>query len=139
MAEMITAIVLIGITKCQVSQSWIFKNLVVDSHREFLLRNRAGKTCLWKKNIFCPMNVYKSKGKIIFEIVHWPFKLPPNQHRPAGPSGWIYWCMSAWPSKGQCRNSKIFPPLLLYIKVDQNDFFPEMCFAYTIFVSEFTV
>ena len=30
------------------------------------------------KNIFCSMNVYKSRGKRIFEIVHCPFELPPN-------------------------------------------------------------
>ena len=30
------------------------------------------------KNIFCSMNAYKSRGKRIFEIVHWPFELPPN-------------------------------------------------------------
>ena len=30
------------------------------------------------KNIFCSMNLYKSRGKRVFEIVHWPFKLPPN-------------------------------------------------------------
>ena len=47
------------------------------AHREFLLRNGVGNTCLWK-NIFCSMNVYKSKGKRIFEIVHWPFELPPD-------------------------------------------------------------
>ena len=77
------------------------------------------------KNTFCSLNVEITRGKRIFEIVHWPFKLPPNQHWPAGPSGWIYQCMSARPSKGQCRNSKIFLPLILVIKVVQNTFFPE--------------
>ena len=33
--------------------------------------------------------------------------------------------MSAWPTKGQCRNSKFFLPLVLVIKVVQNIFFPE--------------
>ena len=41
------------------------------------LRNGVGKTCLWK-NIFCSMNVHKSKGKRIFEVIHCPFELPPN-------------------------------------------------------------
>ena len=43
------------------------------------------------------------------------------------------------PQKGQCRNSKIFPPLLLAVKVDQYIFFPETCFASTISEPEFTV
>ena len=47
--------------------------------------------------------------------------------------------MSARPSKGQCRNSKIFPPLILTVKVHQNIFFPETCFASTISEPEFKV
>ena len=47
--------------------------------------------------------------------------------------------MSAQHSKGQCRNSKIFTPLLLVINVDQNLFFPETRFAYIILELEFTV
>ena len=42
-------------------------------------------------------------------------------------------------SKGQCRNPNIFPPLLLSINSDQNIFFSETCFAYTITEPEFTV
>ena len=30
------------------------------------------------------MNVDKTRGKRIFEIVLWPFKLPPNKYKPAG-------------------------------------------------------
>jgi len=35
---------------------------------------------LWDsgKNIFCSINEDKTRGEIIFEITHWPFKLPPN-------------------------------------------------------------
>ena len=74
--------------------------------------------------MFCSTNLDKTRGNKFFEIVHWPFKLPPNQHQPAGPSGWIYQCMSAQPSKGQCSDSKNFLPLVLVIKVVQNLFFP---------------
>ena len=35
--------------------------------------------------------------------------------------------------------TKHFPPLLLAVKVDQNIFFPETCFASTISEPEFTV
>ena len=61
-----------------------------------------------RKNIFCSLNLYKIKEKRIFEIVHCPFELSPNQHWPAGPFGWLYWCSSAQPSKGQCTISEIF-------------------------------
>ena len=57
--------------------SWRLYNHLDNTHGEFLLRNGVGKTFLWK-NIFCSMNVNKSRGKRIFEIVHWPFQLPPN-------------------------------------------------------------
>ena len=40
-------------------------------------------------------------------------------------------CMSAQPSKGQCRNLKIFLPLVWVIKVVQNIFFPETSNAST--------
>ena len=63
------------------------------------------------KNIFCSINVDITRGKIIFEIVHWHSKLPANQHQLASPSGWIDWCMSARPLKGQCRNLKSFSSL----------------------------
>ena len=36
-------------------------------------------------NMFCPLNVEKIREKIIFEIVYWPFKLPPNKPWPPGP------------------------------------------------------
>ena len=91
------------------------------------------------KNIFCSMKVYKSRGKRIFEIVHWPFELPPNQHRPTGPFGWHKWCSLAWPSKGQCTISKILSSLIFSLFIEQNIFFPETCFAYTISEPKFTV
>ena len=91
------------------------------------------------KNIFCSMNVYKSRGKRIFEIVHWPFELPPNQHRPTGPFGWHKWCSLAQPSKGQCTISKILFSLIFSLFIEQNIFFPETCFAYTISEPKFTV
>ena len=54
-----------------------------------------------RKNIFCSMNKEKIGGKRIFEIIHWTFQLPPNQHRPTGPFGWHKWGSLARPSKGQ--------------------------------------
>ena len=81
----------------------------------------------------------KSKERKIFDFLHCPFEPPAKQHRPVCQLGCILWCMLAQPSKGQCRNSKIFPPLLLAVKEDQNIFFPETCFASTISEPEFTV
>ena len=78
------------------------------------------------------MNVYKSRGKRIFEIVHWPFELPPNMHRPAGPFSWHKWCSLPRPSKGQCTISKIFSSLIFSSFIEQNIFFPGTCFAFTI-------
>ena len=43
------------------------------------------------------------------------------------------------PSKGQCKNSKNFAPLVLEIKVAQNIFFPEISFAYIISKPKFIV
>ena len=91
------------------------------------------------KNIYWSTCIGKSKERKIFDFLHCPFEPPAKQHRPVSQLGWILWCMLARPSKGQCRNSKIFPPLLLTVKVDQNIFFPETCFASTIFEPEFTV
>ena len=47
------------------------------THREFWPRYGIGKTCLWKKYILL-YECKKSRGKRIFEIIHWPFELPPN-------------------------------------------------------------
>ena len=91
------------------------------------------------KNIYWSTFIGKSKERKIFDFLHCPFEPPAKQHRPVSQLGWILWCMLARPSKGQCRNSKIFPPLLLAVKVDQNIFFPETCFASTISEPEFTV
>ena len=91
------------------------------------------------KNIFCSVNVYKSRGKRIFEIVHWPIELPPKQHRPTGPFGWHKRCSLARPSKGQCTVSKILSSLIFSLFIEQNIFFPETCFAYTITEPKFTV
>ena len=85
------------------------------------------------------MNVHKSRGKRIFEIVHWPFELPPNQHQHTGPFGWHKWCSLARPSKGQCTISKILSSLIFSSFIEQNIFFPEICFAYTISEPKFTV
>ena len=90
-------------------------------------------------NICWSTCIGKSKERKIFDFLHCPFEPPAKQHRPVSQLGWILWCMLARPSKGQCRNSKIFPPLLLTVKVDQNIFFPETCFASTISEPEFTV
>ena len=92
-----------------------------------------------RKNIFCSLNVDKIKEKRIFEIVHCPFELSPNQHRPAGPFGWLYWCSSAQPSKGQCTISKILSSPILSLFIEQNIFFPETYNAYTISEPKFTV
>ena len=91
------------------------------------------------KDIYWSTCIGKSKERKIFDFLHCPFEPPAKQHRPVSQLGWILWCMLARPSKGQCRNSKIFPPLLLAVKVDQNIFFPETCFASTISEPEFTV
>ena len=91
------------------------------------------------KNIYWSTFIGKSKERKIFDFLHCPFEPPAKQHRPVCQLGWILWCMLARPSKGQCRNSKIFPPLLLAVKVDQNIFFLETCFASTISEPEFTV
>ena len=92
-----------------------------------------------RKNIFCSISADKKSGKRIFEILHWPFKLPPNQHQPAGPFGWLYWCSSAQPSKGQCTISKILSSPILSLFIEQNIFFPETYNAYTISEPKFTV
>ena len=91
------------------------------------------------KNIYWSTCIGKSKERKNFDFLHCPFEPPAKQHRPVSQLGWILWCMLARPSKGQCTNSKIFPPLLLTVKVDQNIFFPETCFASTISEPEFTV
>ena len=91
------------------------------------------------KNIYWSTCIGKSKERKIFDFLHCPFEPPAKQHRPVSQLGWILWCMLARPSKGQCRNSKIFPPLLLTVKVDQNIFFPETCYASTISDLEFKV
>ena len=90
------------------------------------------------KNIYWSTFIGKSKERKFFDFLHCPFEPPAKQHRPVCRLGWILWCMLARPSKGQCRNSKIFPLLLLAVKVDQNIFFPETCFASTISEPEFT-
>ena len=91
------------------------------------------------KNIYWSTCIGKSKERKIFDFLHCPFEPPAKQHRPVSQLGWILWCMLARPSKGQRTNSKIFPPLLLTVKVDQNIFFSETCFASTISEAEFTV
>ena len=91
------------------------------------------------KNICWSTCIDKNKERKIFAFLHCPFEPPAKQHRPVSQLGWILWCMLARPSKGQCRNSKIFPPLLLAVKVDQHIFFPETCFAPTISEPEFTM
>ena len=111
---------------------------VYETHCEFRLRNGRGKTCLWK-NLYWSTCIGKSKERKIFDFLHCPFEPPAKQHRPVSQLGWILWCMLARPSKGQCRNSKFFPPLPLTVKVDQIIFFPETCFASTISEREFTV
>ena len=108
------------------------------AHREFLLRNGVGKTCLWKKYILLYECIQK-QGKRIFEIVHWPFELPPNQHRPTSPLGWHKWYSLTWPSKEQYSISKIISSLIFSLFIEQNIFFPETCFAYTISEPKFTV
>ena len=91
------------------------------------------------KNIYWSTFIGKSKERKFFDFLHCPFEPPAKQHRPVSQLGWILWCMLARPSKGQCTNSKIFPPLLLIVNVDQNIFFLETCFASTISEPEFTV
>ena len=42
------------------------------------LRKWVRKIHVSVKTIFDSINLYKCKGKRIFEIVHWPFELPAN-------------------------------------------------------------
>jgi hypothetical protein len=63
------------------------------------------------KNIYWSTFIGKSKERKFFDFLHCPFEPPAKQHWPVGQLGWILWCMLAWPSKGQCRNSKNFPPV----------------------------
>ena len=97
-------------------------------HCEFLLRNGIGKH-VPGKNLFWSVNVYKSRGKRIFEIVHWPFELPPSQHWLTGPFGWHKWCSLARPSKGQCTISKILSFLIFSLFIEQNIFFSRDMFC----------
>ena len=53
--------------------------------------------------------------------------------------GWHKWCSLARPSKGQCTISKIFSSLIFSLSIEQNIFFSETCFAYTISEPRFTV
>ena len=76
------------------------------------------------RNIFCSTNVEKNRKKRISQIVDWSIELPPNQMRPAGPSGWIYWCMSARSSKGQLKK-KFF--LYFWSSKFSKISFPSMC------------
>ena len=69
------------------------------------------------------MNVNKSRGKRIFEIVHWPFELPPNLHRPTCPFGWQKCGSLDWPSKGQRTISKIFFSLISSLFIEKDIFF----------------
>ena len=98
------------------------------AHREILLRNGVGKICLWKKFIVLCECIQK-QGKRIFEIVHCPFELPPNQQQPTGPLGWQKWCCLAWLSKGQCKISKTLFPLILFTFIEQNVFFSRNMFC----------
>ena len=91
------------------------------------------------KNIYWSTFIGKSKERKKIDFRHCPFEQPAKQYRPVCQLGWILWCMLARPSKGQCRNSKNLSSLLLVIKVDQNIFFPETCFAPTISEPKFTV
>ena len=112
--------------------------MILTTHCEFRLRNGRCKTCLWKKYMLVYLHRQK-QGKKNFDFLHCPFEPPAKQHRPVSQLGWILWCMLVRHSKGQCRNSKNFSPLLLTVKVDQNIFFPETCFASTISEPEFAV
>ena len=81
------------------------------------------------KNIFWSTLIAKSRGGKIFEFLHCPFEGRTNMHHKIQPNWPVGRCCLAGGSKGQCRKSKNFPPLLLAVKVDQNIFFPETCFA----------
>ena len=84
------------------------------------------------KNIFCSMNKEKIREKRIFEIVHCPFEGRAKLHHLCQPNGPVGLCQLAGNSKGQYMTSKILFPLHLYTFIEQNIFFPEACFAYTI-------
>ena len=108
-----------------------------NTHCEFRLRNGRGKTCLWKKYILVYFHRQKQGKKNFWlpTLSYWATSQTAPASQPIGHDFMVH----VWPSKGQCRNTKIFPPLLLAIKVDQNIFFPETCFASTISEPEFTV
>ena len=86
------------------------------------------------RNIFCSTNGNKIRGKRIFESLHCPFEMPPSLHWPPGPSGW---CSSAL--KRTMYDFKNSSFLIFSLFIEQNIFFPEICFAYTISEPKFTV
>ena len=124
-------------------QKKVFKIEIVKIYEALTLQEKSflipAEKYVPEINIFCLMNVDTIKGKRIFEIVHWPFKLPPNQHRPTGPFGWHKWCSLAQPSKGQCKISKILSSLIFSLIIEQNIFFPETYNAFTISEPKFMV
>ena len=65
-----------------------------------------GALYISEKNIFWSTHVCKNRERKIFEILHCPFELPANQHRPFGQDGLIGRCCLAGNSKGQYRTSK---------------------------------
>ena len=91
------------------------------------------------KNIFCSIDKEKIREKRIFKIVHCPFKGRAKLHHLCKPNGPVGWCQLGGNSKGQCTISKILFLLLLHTFTEQNIFFPETWFAYTISESEFMV
>ena len=91
------------------------------------------------KNIFCSMNKEKIMEERIFEIVHCPFEGRAKLHHLCQLNGPVGLCQLGGNSKVQCAISKILFPLFLYKFIEQNMFFPETCFAYTILKPEFMV
>ena len=91
------------------------------------------------KNIFCSMNKEKIMEERIFEILLCPFKGRAKLHHLYQQNGPVGPCQLGGNSKGQCATSKILFPLLLHTFIEQNIFFPETCFAYSISEPKFMV
>ena len=61
-------------------------------HTVNLSSDMIGALYISGKNIFGSTHVYKNRERKFFEILHCPFELPANQHRPFGQYGLIGQC-----------------------------------------------
>ena len=95
-----------------------------------------------EKNIFWSTLTVKSSGGKIFEFLHCPFELPAKMHCHFGQFGWILWCLSAWPLKGQCTIPKFLSPPI-FLSLESNIFsllltsFPTLGTGFQLCLREF--